>query len=335
MKKMMRYFLLALVILIIFMVYSVLKIKFAPSVSPPVSALNPSRDTIHRLYEHVKQLSVRIGSRSIYDYEKLEATKHYILSYLKDLGYTPIIQDYNYNGKTYSNIIASIKGSEYPGKTVVVGAHYDTVYGTPGADDNASSVAVLLELCRALKDFLPRRTLKLIFFTLEEPPSFRSKFMGSYIYASEAKAKGENISAMVCLEMVGYYSDKEGGQTFPLPFMSLMYPSTPNFIAVVGNLPSRNLVKRIKNFINKSSKIPVETLSTVSFVPGVDFSDHRSFWKMGYPAVMITDTAFYRNPNYHSAKDTIDTLNFDKMSSLFVGLVQAIKDLSGSTQTEK
>jgi len=112
--------------------------------------------------------------------------------------------------------------------------------------------------------------------------------------------------------------------------MSLVYPSTPDFIAVVSNLTSRNLAKKIKKSINKSSGIPVETLSTVSFVPGVDFSDHRSFWKMGYPATMITDTAFYRNPNYHSVKDTIDTLNFNKMSSLLVGLVQVTKDLSSS-----
>ena len=330
MQKMMRYFLLVLVLLIVFLVYSVLKVKFAPSVSAPVSALSSSQDTIHRLYEHVKYLSVRVGSRSIHEYEKLEATKHYIVSCLKDLGYAPILQDYNYKGKVYSNIIVSIKGAEHPGETVIIGAHYDTVYGTPGADDNASAVAVLLELCRVLKDFSPRRTLKLIFFTLEEPPLFRSKFMGSYIYASEAKARGENISAMVCLEMVGYYGDKQGGQTFPLPFMSLVYPSTPDFIAVVSNLTSRNLAKKIKKSINKSSGIPVETLSTVSFVPGVDFSDHRSFWKMGYPATMITDTAFYRNPNYHSVKDTIDTLNFNKMSSLLVGLVQVTKDLSSS-----
>ena len=325
---MIRYSLLVLVLLVVFMVYSVLKVKFTSSVSVPMSAVNLSRDNIHQLYEHVKYLSVRIGPRSVHDYDKIEATKNYIVSSLEDWGYAPVLQDCEYNGKIYSNIIASIKGVKYPGETIVIGAHYDTVYGTPGADDNASAVAVLLEICRALKDFSPGRTLKLIFFTLEEPPLFRSKSMGSYVYASEAKRRGENICAMVCLEMVGYYGDKKGGQTFPLPFMNLMYSSTPNFIAVVGNLKSRNLVKRVKNSINKSSEIPVETLSTVSFVPGVDFSDHRSFWKMGYPAVMITDTAFYRNPNYHSPKDTIDTLNFDKMSSLLVGLVQVAKDLS-------
>ena len=272
-------------------------------------------------------MSVRIGSRSIFDDNKIEATKNYIVSCLEDLGYAPILQNYKYDGEVYSNVIASIKGETHPDETVVFGAHYDTVYGTPGADDNASAVAVLLEICRALKDYSPGKTLKMIFFTLEEPPLFRSKFMGSYVYAREAKRKGEDINAMVCLEMVGYYDDKKGAQSFPLPFMSLIYPSTPNFIAIVGNLKSKSLVERIKDSLNKGSNIPVETISTVSFVPGIDFSDHRSFWKMGYPAVMVTDTAFYRNPNYHNEADTIDTLNFDKMSSLLVGLVQVAKEL--------
>ncbi len=125
------------------------------------------------------------------------------------------------------------------------------MYGTPGADDNASAVAVLLEVCRALKSISPGRTLKLIFFFLEEPPVFRTEHMGSYVYAKEAKARNENIKAMICLEMVGYYSDKKDGQTFPLPLMSMMFSTTPNFIAVVGNLKSRNLVDKVKNSLLK------------------------------------------------------------------------------------
>ena len=332
MKKIMGYILLVIIILAAFLIYSVLKVRVTSSDS--VSRQDPdlSSDNVRQLYDNVEYLSVRIGSRSIHEYDKLGATRDYIASFLEDLGYVPILQNYNYRGKKYSNIIVTIMGTKHPDETVVFGAHYDTVYGTPGADDNASAVAVLFEICRALKDFSPGRTLKLIFFTLEEPPLFRSKSMGSYIYAREAKEKGEDIRAMICLEMVGYYSDKKGGQTFPLPLMSLMYPSTPNFIAVVGNLQSRSLVKRVKLSLNKGCDIPVETLSTVSFVPGVDFSDHCSFWKMGYSAVMVTDTAFYRNPNYHGAKDTIDTLNFDKMSSLLVGLVQVAKDLTNSSR---
>jgi len=280
-KKMIGYILLVVVLLAVFLVYSVLKVRVSPSVFVSRQDSNLGSD-INQLYEHVEHLSVRIGSRSVFEYDKIEAAKHYVVSFLEDMGYAPVLQNYTYKDKVYSNIIALREGVQRSDETVVIGAHYDTVYGTPGADDNASAVAVLLEMCRALKDFLPGRTLKLIFFTLEEPPVFRTKFMGSYVYAREAKAKGENIRAMVCLEMLGYYGDKKGGQTFPLPFMNLVYSSTPNFIAVVGNLKSRGLVKRIEGSLKKSSNIPVETLSTVSFVPGVDFSDHRSFWKMGY-----------------------------------------------------
>jgi len=202
------------------------------------------------------------------------------------------------------------------------------VAGTPGADDNASAVAVLLEMCNRLKDYPPDRTLKLVFFTLEEPPVFRSESMGSFVYAREAADRQEAIVAMVSLEMLGYYSDTEGGQSFPVPLMSLMFPSTPNFIAVVGNLSSRGLVNAAAASLRKGGGVPVETLSTIGFVPGVDFSDHLSFWKMGYPAVMITDTAFYRNPNYHTAADKIDTLDFGRLSLLLDGLVQMAKDMS-------
>ena len=152
--------------------------------------------------------------------------------------------------------------------------------------------------------------------------------MGSFVYAREARNRQEHISAMISLEMLGYYSDKEDGQSFPVPLMALMYPSTPNFITVVGNLSSRSLVNKVAVSLRKGGSIPVETLSTVSFIPGVDFSDHLSFWKMDYPAVMITDTAFYRNPNYHAETDRIDTLDFSRMSSLLDGLVQMAKDLS-------
>ena len=327
MKKMIGSILFITILLAVFLIYSVLKIRSSASISVSRPTSTHVGD-VHQLYTHVEHLSVTIGSRSIYEYDKIEDTKRYIVSCLKTFGYIPTLQNYDYEGKTFSNIIVSIPGVKYPDETVIIGAHYDTVYGTPGADDNASAVAVLLEVCRALKSISPGRTLKLIFFFLEEPPVFRTEHMGSYVYAKEAKARNENIKAMICLEMVGYYSDKKDGQTFPLPLMSMMFSTTPNFIAVVGNLKSRNLVDKVKNSLLKVSPIPVETLTSVSFVPGVDLSDHRSFWKMGYPAVMITDTAFYRNPNYHTENDTIDTLDFNTMADLLKGLLQAAKDLT-------
>jgi hypothetical protein len=327
MKKMIGAILFITILLAAFLIYSVLKTRSSASVSANRPHSTYVGD-VHQLYTHVEHLSVTIGSRSLYEYDKIEDTKRYIVSCLKTFGYIPTLQNYDYEGKTFSNIIVSIPGVQYPDETVIIGAHYDSVYGTPGADDNASAVAVLLEMCRALKSVSPGRTLKLIFFFLEEPPVFRTEHMGSYVYAKEAKARNENITAMICLEMVGYYSDKKDGQTFPLPLMSMMYSTTPDFIAVVGNLKSRTLVEKVKNSIVKACGIPVETLTSVSFVPGVDLSDHRSFWKMGYPAVMITDTAFYRNPNYHTENDTIDTLDFNTMADLLKGLLQAAKDLT-------
>lgn len=324
MRKIMLPMLLLALLLSAFLLYSVLKIKGSPSI-----VFHPAPGTKNMtLYRHVEELTVKIGSRSVFEYDKLTAAKEYILSSLQGMGYTPTVQDFSYQERVFSNVIVALPGKTHPEDVVVIGAHYDTVAGSPGADDNASAVAALLEMCRLLKDYSPQRTLKLVFFTLEEPPVFRSESMGSFVYAREARNRQEQISAMICLEMLGYYSDKEGGQSFPVPLMALMFPSTPNFIAVVGNLSSRSLVNSVSASLRKGSRVPVETLTTVSFVPGVDFSDHRSFWKMGYPAVMITDTAFYRNPNYHKETDRIDTLDFSRLASLLDGLVQMAKDLS-------
>jgi Zn-dependent M28 family amino/carboxypeptidase len=327
-KKMITTVLLIIILLAAYLLYAVMKIRFAPTVTAPQQESGMIEDS-GALYRHVDALSVRIGSRSVYEPDKIEQTKRYIVACLEGFGYAPEFQPYAYEGKTFSNIIVSIQGKTRPDETVIIGAHYDTVYGTPGADDNASAVAVLLEMSRMLKTFSPERTLKLVFFVFEEPPLFRTQHMGSYIYAKEAKGRNENIRAMISLEMLGYYADKKGGQTFPLPLMNFMYSTTPDFIAIVGNLSSRSLVERIRHALTKGSRIPVETLSTVSFVPGVDFSDHWSFWKMGYPAVMITDTAFYRNPNYHTERDTLNTLDFVRMEELLKGLVQVARDLSG------
>ncbi len=309
-----------------FLLYSLRKIRKLPcSNSSPRDKIKESL-----LYKHVEYLSEKIGSRSVFEYDRLTAAKEYILSCLASMGYIPSVQDFSYQGRIFSNIILSIPGKSRAGDIVVFGAHYDTVIGTPGADDNASAVAILLEMCRHLRDYVPERTLRLVFFTLEEPPAFLSSCMGSRVYAQECSRQKENIQAMVSLEMLGYYSDQKGAQGFPFPLMSLMYPSTPNFIAVVGNLSSRGIVKKVARSMRKTGTIPVETLTTFGFVPGVDFSDHKSFWKMGYHALMITDTAFYRNPNYHSDKDRIATLDFDRLSCLLPALVQMAKDLTSS-----
>jgi len=329
MTRIMIYAILVIVIaaLTIFL-YPVLKIKMSSSVHLRADTFTDLE--VRRLHEHVENLTVRIGSRSFYEHDKLNEAENYIRKVLEDTGCAYSLQSYEYKGKTFKNIIMAIPGQGHESGSVIIGAHYDTVYGTPGADDNASAVAVLLELCRLLKDHRPLRSLRFVFFTLEEPPLFRSRHQGSYVYASHLKETKETVSAMLCLEMVGYYDSKVGGQAFPVPGMSRLYSSTPDFISIVGNLQSRPLVESVRDSIKRGSTIPVEGIATIPFVPGVDFSDHRSFWKMGFPAVMITDTAFYRNPNYHKETDTIDTLDFMKMASLLKGLVQASVDLAGT-----
>jgi len=323
--KTLRLTLLLSLLIFAFLLYTVLKIRETPSVAVPMI---PEMKTT-ALYRHVEALSVTIGSRSVYEYDRLNAAKDYIAASLRGMGYKPEIQSYLYEGRTYGNIVATLPGKDRPGEVVLVGAHYDTYAATPGADDNASAVAMLLELCRILKQETHGRTLKFVFFTLEEPPVFRSKFMGSAVYAGKARRGGENITAMICLEMLGYYTDKRGEQGFPLPFMKLFYSSTPNFIAVIGNLASRSLVWKTAASLKKTQSLNVETLSTVGFLPGIDFSDHRSFWKQGYSAVMITDTAFFRNPNYHTENDTIETLDFTRMHILLQGLLRTVRDLAG------
>lgn len=330
-KKMLVYSLIILVFIVIFLLYSVLTVRFSSPIAGPKSKASLGT-TGKSLYEHVRHLTIDIGSRSVGEYEKIEKARNYIQSVIADMGCTSVLQSYEYNGKIFSNVIVTMPGERKPGETVIFGAHYDTVYGTPGADDNASAVAMLLEICRGLKDHARGRTVKLIFFVLEEPPLFRSEFMGSFVYAKDAKARNEIIHSMVCLEMVGYFSDRKGAQRFPLPLMGLMYSRTPSFIAVVGNLRSRWLVQRVESSLREDCRVPVETLTGISLIPGVDFSDHRSFWIMGYPAVMITDTAFYRNPAYHTERDTIETLDFATMDELLKGLIAVARDLADTLQ---
>ncbi|MEW6603022.1 MAG: hypothetical protein AB1499_18770, partial [Nitrospirota bacterium] len=172
-------------------------------------------------------------------------------------------------------------------------------------------------------------SLHFVAFTLEEPPLFRSRKMGSYVYAESLKLAGRDVLGMICLEMIGYFSDRPGSQLFPLPFMRWVFPEEGNFITLVGNLRSKGFLTKVRNGFRKGTDLPAEALSTVSVVPGVDFSDHRSFWKLGYDAIMVTDTAFYRNPNYHSAGDVPETLDYDRMTEVVLGLKAAIEGVAG------
>jgi hypothetical protein len=286
-------------------------------------------EILNNLKKTVHVLAREIGSRGYNQMSELSRTIEYISKELTEYGYTVLDQPYEYRGNMYKNIYVEKAGTKEPDKILVIGAHYDTVTGTPGADDNASAVAGLLELARLLAETPLNKTVHFVAFTLEEPPLFRSKKMGSYVYAKSLKQAGRNVEGMICLEMIGYFTDEPGSQVFPLPFMRWFYPTTGNFITLVSNIESRGFLKRVKSGFKKGSDLPVETLSTVFIVPGVDFSDHRNFWKHGYKALMVTDTAFYRNPQYHGIGDVPEILDYERMTEVVLGLKSAIEELAG------
>jgi len=277
------------------------------------------------LTSHVKFLSGEIGERNLYNYENLEKAYQYIKAALDASGLAVTIQNYRCQGKLVRNIIAEISGSVHKEKIIVVGAHYDTVLGSPGADDNASGIAALLELARLFEDIKSKHTIRFAAFTLEEPPVFGSPEMGSRRYAAKLRENDENVIGMICLEMIGYYSHKKGGQQYPLSLIKHGYPNVGNFIAVVGDFMSEHLVKQIKDGLETYCKVPSYALATYRSVPGVELSDHSSFWAYNYPAIMLTDTAFYRNPYYHEKNDVYDTLNYRMFSELVEGLFHTIK----------
>jgi Zn-dependent M28 family amino/carboxypeptidase len=196
----------------------------------------------------------------------------------------------------------------------VIGAHYDSHGGTPGADDNASGIAGLLELAHLLGRSAPGRPVELVAYTLEEPPHFRSPHMGSVWHARALKAEGRDVELMLSLEMIGYFSDSPGSQAYPLAAMKLAYPDRGNFIALVGQFGDFGLSRSVKAAMSGATDLPVYSLNAPAFVQGVDFSDHRSYWAQGYPALMVTDTAFMRNRNYHRVGDTFDKLDYKRMA---------------------
>lgn len=274
----------------------------------------------------VQTLAVNIGSRSYRDPVNLNAAADFVSQRLESFGYPVASQPYQVEELMVRNIVAERRGTEQPDRVIVIGAHYDTVINSPGADDNASGVAVLLELARLHAYTRFRKTVRFVGFTLEEPPFFRSRHMGSRVYARSLKAGGEQIEAMLCLESVGYYTHDKRSQSFPwlVFWLRWRYPTTGNFITIVSNADSQSLQTLVRDALNARMNLPVETYTGPWWIPGVDWSDHGSFWKEGYPAVMLTDTALFRNPHYHRPTDLPDRLDYRAMSELTRGLSGAL-----------
>jgi hypothetical protein len=293
--------------------------------SPPTDQKFEKQEVMDNLFQHVETLSVKVGERHLWREDSLQKAEEYIGTVLSSYGYTPRRQTYSCYGKSVSNLIAEKTGSD-PG-TIVVGAHYDTVPGTPGADDNASGLAGLLELARLHQAIQSRKTIVFAAFVNEEPPCFGSSHMGSMVYANSLKEKGIPIEVMISLEMIGYFR-QERIQKYPLPGMTFWYPKTGDYIGVVGNFRSNRYVSFIKKGIKKHSSIDARSLTAPEFFGGINLSDNYSFWRHGYRAVMVTDTSFFRNMNYHLETDTIGTLNFDKMAEVVKGLHDTLLELS-------
>jgi Zn-dependent M28 family amino/carboxypeptidase len=290
-------------------------------------AINSSSPTLaDRLRGHVSHLALEIGQRNVFHPQALHAAADYIRSEWLAQGYAVNSQCYQAREVESENLEISRPGKTRPQEIVLVGAHYDTVEGSPGADDNASGIAALLELSHLFASVETERTLRFVAFTNEEPPFFFWGRMGSAVYAETAKARGEDIRLMISLEMLGSYSDRPGSQGYP-PFLKHFYPDRGNFIAMVSNRASREELRQLVAAFQAHSDFPVESLATFEFVPGVAWSDHLSFWRQGYPAMMVTDTAFYRNAAYHSAADTPEKLNYPAMARVVEGLFHALRVL--------
>jgi Zn-dependent M28 family amino/carboxypeptidase len=277
------------------------------------------------LTKHLRFLSVTLGDRSIHRPDNLKAAEDYVSQNFAAMGYATRRLAFGYLKEEVGNVIA---GDENPGGYYLLGAHFDTVAGTPGADDNASGVAVLLEVARLARHLTPPKPWAFIGFTLEEPPAFATPAMGSRVYAQRARQQNAKILGMLCLEMVGYYSQAPDSQSLPLPLKLMGYPTTGNFIGLVSDRRSRPLMVRLEAAIKGAGRLPAVTLSVPfegHILPDVRLSDHASFWDEGYPAVMLTDTAFMRNPNYHGPGDVMDRLDLAAMTELTLGLVNFIE----------
>ncbi|HUT83238.1 MAG TPA: M20/M25/M40 family metallo-hydrolase [Thermodesulfobacteriota bacterium] len=290
----------------------------------PLSA--KEMDLSKTLRSDVEMLAGQIGVRNLYRLHSLAQAANFIEGRFKESGYTVRRETFECEEKPCRNLIVEVRGTHRLEEIVLIGAHYDSAGDSPGANDNATGVAALLALAHAFSKEKPARTLRFVAFTNEEPPFFKSDCMGSRVHAKGCRKRKEKVIAMFSLETMGYYSDTRSTQIYPPP-MSLFYPSTGNFIAFVGNLSCRGLLREVIASFRRNALFPSEGAALPSWIPGVDWSDHWSFWKEDYPAVMITDTAPFRYPDYHSISDTPDNIDYDRLARVVTGLEKVIREI--------
>jgi Zn-dependent M28 family amino/carboxypeptidase len=283
---------------------------------------------------HVDRLAGLIGPRTLSRPKTIQATIGYIEAQWNAMGYAVQFERYDALGDEATNLIVEVAGSRRADEIFLLGAHYDTVFSTPGADDNASAVAVLLEVSRLLKAQLPgKRTVRFVAFACEEPPYFNLDSMGSQHHARLSRLRGDKIAGMLCLEMVGYYNTQVGSQAIPplIPRpLRWLFPKRGDFLAAVGNLASCGLCWRFRRGFKRGAKhMPLFSICLPEKINEIRLSDNSSFWDHGYPALMLTDTSFLRNPHYHLASDTPETLDYGRMTMVTQGVASAMRHLVG------
>lgn len=285
-----------------------------------------------RLRLHVDRLAGLIGPRHLGKLSAFQAAATYVERELAKLGDEVVREPYPVKDIEVANAYIERQGESAADQIVVVGAHYDSVPTTPGADDNASAVAVLIEVARLLRNVRCPRTIRFVSFACEEPPHFYTETMGSQIHARACRQRRERITAMVCLEMLGFYTDEPHSQRLPegIPrWLSWAFPKRGNFLASVGNLRSLRTVWQFDRGFRRASRLPLFSIALPELIQAIRLSDNSSFWDQGYSALMITDTSFLRNPHYHQATDTPDTLDYARMALATLGVAGGVARLAG------
>ncbi|WP_447986147.1 M28 family peptidase [Nitrospira sp. Nam74] len=283
---------------------------------------------IDRLRADVHTLAGDIGERNIACFENLQRAASFIRTSVQSYGLAVSRYTYEVNGRFCDNLEVEMAGPIGRDEIIIIGAHYDSIRGGPGANDNGSGVAALLALARLFAHDRFGCTVRFVFFVNEEPPYVRTPKMGSLVYARECRRRGERIVAMLSLETIGYFPCLDPPLRDPWPVRTLLRPFQGNFLAVVGNRPSRRLVRDVARWLRQGTRVPIMPVSVPGFLPGVKSSDHWSFWQCRYPALMLTDTAPFRYPFYHTTQDTPDKLSYRALADVVIGLRHAIASLS-------
>lgn len=284
----------------------------------------PGADTT-LIRSHLTALTKTPQARAYYNVRQLDRTVEYIESVFRQYADTVFTQEYVAHGSTYRNVICSFFAARGNKKRIVIGAHYDVCGDQEGADDNASGVVGLLELARLLHGQKLSNQIDLVAYSLEEPPYFRTEYMGSYVHARSLAESNANVYGMVCLDMIGYFSDEKNSQTYPIGILSLFYGKRANYITLIKKFGSGLFARRFARKYRSAHTIRAKKFTAPGNAPGISYSDHANYWKFGYSAVLVTDTSIFRNSNYHLKTDTMETLDINSMAKVIDGLFVALR----------